>query len=112
MALVAGLALINATGVYAQLVAAQVGRRGEATAAVETQCAALAVRIEVQGKRVADLDRRLGQIDTAIEEAAKRGRRKRRSLGSKASPKGEPTSWRSGNGRRAPWQPCKPSAPQ
>jgi hypothetical protein len=74
VALVAGLALINAAGVYAQLVAAHVGSRGEATATLETQTASLDAKIIVQAHTVADLDRRLGQIDTAIEEAAKRGR--------------------------------------
>jgi hypothetical protein len=74
VALVTGLAVINATGVYAQLVAAHVGERGAATAAVETQDAALAARIEVAAHTVADLDRRLGQIDVAVEEAAKRGK--------------------------------------
>ncbi len=74
ISLIAGLAIINAAGVYAQLVAAHVGERGAATSAIETQDAALAARIEVAVHAVADLDRRLGQIDTAIEEAAKRGR--------------------------------------
>jgi hypothetical protein len=74
VALVTGLAIINATGVYAQLVAAHVGDRGAATSAIETQDAILAARIEVAAHTVADLDRRLGQIDSAIEEAAKRGR--------------------------------------
>jgi hypothetical protein len=74
VALVAGLAIINATGVYAQLVAAHMGERGAATSAIETQDAALAAKIEVTAHGVADLDRRLGQIDSAIEEAAKRGR--------------------------------------
>ncbi len=68
VALVAGLAVINATGVYAQLVAAHAGQRGAATSAIETQDAALAARIDVQAHTVADLDRRLGQIDSAIEE--------------------------------------------
>jgi hypothetical protein len=72
--LVAGLTVINATGVYAQLVAAHVGERGSATSAIEMQEAALAVRVEVGAHAVADLDRRLGQIDSTIEEAAKRGR--------------------------------------
>ena len=72
--LVTGLAVINATGVYAQLVAAHVGDRGAAQSAIETQDATLAARIEVAAHIVADLDRRLGQIDVAIEEAAKRGR--------------------------------------
>jgi chromosome segregation ATPase len=51
-----------------------VGERGAAVAGLETQDAALAARIEVAAHTVADLDRRLGQIDQAVEEAAKRGR--------------------------------------
>ena len=42
--LVAGLAIINATGVYAQLVAAHVGERGLATSAIEMQGATLAAQ--------------------------------------------------------------------
>jgi hypothetical protein len=49
------VAVINAGGVYAQLFAAHVGQRGEATSAVETQEATLAACIEVQAKTVADL---------------------------------------------------------
>jgi hypothetical protein len=71
-----GLAVINATGVYAQLVSAHVGERGEATYRLEERTADLEARIDVQAHKVADLDRRLGQIDTAIEESAKRGRTK------------------------------------
>jgi len=71
---VAGLAVINAAGIYAQLVAAHVGDHGAAQSAVETQEASLAARIEVAAHNVADLDRRLNQLDTAIEEAAKRGK--------------------------------------
>jgi hypothetical protein len=74
VALVAGLAVINAAGVYAQLVAAHVGERGAVAAELETRDAALAARIDVAAHNVADLDRRLGQIDVAIEEAARRGR--------------------------------------
>jgi hypothetical protein len=74
VALVAGLAVINAAGVYAQLVAAHVGERGAVASAIETQDAALAARIEVQAHAVADLDRRLNQVDVAIEEAARRGK--------------------------------------
>jgi hypothetical protein len=47
MTLVAGLAAINAAGVYAQLVAAHAGERGAAASAIEMQDAALAARIEV-----------------------------------------------------------------
>src|SRR5260370_13078931 len=72
--LVTGLAVINATGVYAQLVAAHLGERGAATSAIETQDAALAARIEVAAHQLAGLDRRLNQVDVAIEEAARRGR--------------------------------------
>src|SRR5712671_7262660 len=47
VALVAGLALINAAGVYAQLVAAHVGSRGEAASQLESKDAALGARIEL-----------------------------------------------------------------
>src|SRR6266446_2676341 len=73
-ALVAGLAVINGVGVFSQLVAAHVGARGAATSALETQDAALAAKIEVAAHAVADLDRRLNQVDVAIEQAARRGR--------------------------------------
>jgi hypothetical protein len=72
--LVAGLAAINAAGVYSQLVAAHFGDRFAATSAVETQASALAAKTEVQMQTVADLDRRVGQIDAAIAEMVKRGR--------------------------------------
>jgi hypothetical protein len=71
--LVAGLAVINAAGVYAQLVAAHVGDRGAAVANVEVEAASLAARIEVQAKTVADLDTRVAQIDATIAEATRRG---------------------------------------
>ncbi len=56
------------------LSAAHVGSRGEAAAVLETKDAALAARIEVAAHTVADLDRHVGQIDAAVEEAAKRGK--------------------------------------
>jgi hypothetical protein len=74
VALVAGLATINAAGVYAQLVAAHVGERGAAQTAVETQDAALAARIELAAARVADLDRQIAQIDAAVAAATQRGK--------------------------------------
>jgi hypothetical protein len=55
-------------------VAAHVGDRGAAAAAIETQDATLAARIEVAAHVVDDLDRRLNQMDSAIEMAAKRGK--------------------------------------
>jgi hypothetical protein len=72
--LVAGLAAINAAGVYSQLVAAHFGDRMTATSAIETEVSALAAKTEVQTQTVADLDRRVGQIDGAIAEMVKRGR--------------------------------------
>jgi hypothetical protein len=74
IALVAGLAAINAAGVYAQLVAAHVGERGAVAAGIETQDASLAARIEVAASRVADLDRQVAQIDNAVAAATQRGR--------------------------------------
>jgi hypothetical protein len=74
MTFVLGIAAINGVGVFSQLVSAHVGERGAAQAAVETVDAALGAKLELAASRVADLDRRVGQIDGAIEEAAKRGK--------------------------------------
>lgn len=73
-AMVVGLTVINAAGVFSQLVAAHVGERGAAAAAIEMQDASLAARMELAAGQVADLNRRLGQIDQTVEGAAKRGR--------------------------------------
>src|SRR6266566_4456422 len=61
IAFVVGLAVINATGVFAQLVSAHVGERGAATSRIEEQTAELEARTDVQAHKVADLDRRLSQ---------------------------------------------------
>jgi uncharacterized coiled-coil protein SlyX len=74
VAFVFGLAVINAAGVYAQLVAAHVGDRGAATSRLEEQTADLEAKISVQAHTVADLDRRLAQIDTAVDKATEKGR--------------------------------------
>src|SRR5467141_4161615 len=74
VAFVFGLAVINAAGVYAQLVAAHVGDRGAATSRLEEQTADIDAKISVQAHTVADLDRRLAQIDTAVEKATEKGR--------------------------------------
>jgi hypothetical protein len=74
VAFVFGLAVINAAGVYAQLVAAHVGDRGAATSRLEEQTADLEAKISVQAHTVADLDRRLAQIDAAVEKATEKGR--------------------------------------
>jgi hypothetical protein len=75
VSLIIGLAVINGVGVFSQLVAAHVGERGMAAAGIEMHDAALAARIDVQSHTVEDLDRQLLQIDTAIEESARRGGR-------------------------------------
>jgi hypothetical protein len=72
--LVAGLAAINAAGVYSQLVAAHFGDRATAESAVETEAATLAAKTEVQAQTLADIDRRVAQIDGVIAEMTKRGR--------------------------------------
>ena len=59
---------------HSQLVAAHVGPRGTAAAGLEARDADAAARIEVAQSRVADLDRRLAQIDNAVEAATKHGR--------------------------------------
>jgi hypothetical protein len=74
VALVAGLAVINATGVYAQLVVAHFGDRMAATRAIQTKATTIAVRIDAQTHALADVDTQLAQIDGAIEEMTKRGR--------------------------------------
>jgi hypothetical protein len=72
--LVAGLAAINAAGVYSQLVAAHFGDRATAESAAETEAATVAATTEVQVQTVTDLDRRVAQIDAAVAEMTKRGR--------------------------------------
>jgi hypothetical protein len=68
--------VINAVGVYAQLVAAHVSERGAAASALEMQAGGIDAKLESQVHVVADLDRRRSQIDTTIEEATRRGRTK------------------------------------
>jgi hypothetical protein len=53
---------------------APVDKQRAVQSAIDAQISTLAPRIEVQAYAVADIDRRLGQIDSPIEEAAKRDR--------------------------------------
>jgi hypothetical protein len=112
--LIAGLAVINGIGVFSQLVAAHVGQLGEAASAIETQDVALAARIEVAAGKLADADRRLGQIDTAIEEAAKRGKTntalsaiegQRRARAALAGERNRPTPWLPSRRNAPAWPP-------
>src|SRR5262249_8966518 len=64
--LVAGLALINAAGVYAQLGQAHVGQRAEMSNGTIVQSATVDAKIAAQQHTVADLDARVRQIDSAI----------------------------------------------
>jgi hypothetical protein len=74
MTFVAGIACINATGVYAQLVSAHVGNRAAAASAVQLQDADIGAQLEVAAGRVADLDKQIAAIDNAIAAATQRGK--------------------------------------
>jgi hypothetical protein len=68
------LAMINAVGVFGQLSAAHLAPHITAIAANEEEAAASNAKIDAQTVLIADLSRRIAQIDAAIEEATKRGR--------------------------------------
>jgi hypothetical protein len=72
--LVSILAMINAVGVFGQLSAAHLAPHITAIAANEEEAAASNAKIDAQTVLIADLSRRIAQIDAAIEEATKRGR--------------------------------------
>ena len=74
MALVTGLALINAAGVFGKLVEAHVTAAATARAGVSERMAVVDARLTSQSATVADLDRRISQIDAAVEESTRRGR--------------------------------------
>ena len=74
IALVAGLAAINAAGVYGRLVEAHVGVTVAAESSIAERLGALDARIDAQGKSVAELDQRLAEIDAAIGKLTERGR--------------------------------------
>jgi hypothetical protein len=68
------LGLITPGACMPRFVAAHVGERNAATAALEEKTADLDGKISVQAHSVADLDRRVSQIDSAIEVAVGRGK--------------------------------------
>ena len=74
MALVAGLALINAAGVFGKLVEAHVSVAATSRSGVTERLEALDARVTAQTAAVADLDSRVAQIDRAVDESTKRGR--------------------------------------
>ena len=73
-ALVVILALINAVGVFGQLSAAHLNPHVTAVTINEMEAANQVAKIDAQQRLLADLNRRISQIDSAIEEATKRGR--------------------------------------
>jgi hypothetical protein len=72
--LVAVLMGLNAIGAYGFLAKAHIGHQVEGETAVAGRTADIDARIAVQTVTVADLDRRIAQIDTAVEKATDRGR--------------------------------------
>ncbi|MCA6119253.1 hypothetical protein J6524_30900 [Bradyrhizobium sp. WSM 1738] len=74
VALVAGLALINAAGVFGKLVEAHVSVAVTARSGVTERIEALDARVVAQTAVVADLNGRIAQIDRAVDESTRRGR--------------------------------------
>jgi hypothetical protein len=72
--LVAGLALINAVGVFGKLVEAHVSVAASSRSSVTERIEALDARVKAQTAAVADLDGRVAQIDRAVDESTRRGR--------------------------------------
>jgi hypothetical protein len=74
VALVAGLALINAAGVFGKLVEAHVSVAATSRSGVTERIEALDARVKAQSAAVADLDGRIAQIDRAVDESTRLGR--------------------------------------
>jgi hypothetical protein len=74
VALVAGLALINAAGVFGRLVEAHVGLAAAARSGVAERIETLDAHVTAQSAAIADLDSRVAQIDRAVDESTRRGR--------------------------------------
>ncbi len=72
--LVAGLALINAAGVFGKLVEAHVSVAATSRSGVTERIEALDARVKAQSAVVADLDSRIAQIDRAVDESTRLGR--------------------------------------
>ncbi len=72
--LVAVLMGLNAVGCYGFLAKAHIGHQVEGDVAVAGRAADIEGRISVQADLVADLNRRIGQIDGAVEKSTAKGR--------------------------------------
>jgi hypothetical protein len=74
VAMVGALMAINAVGVFGYLSRAHLDQLARAELGIAEQSSDLDARLTLQAQIVADLDRRIGQIDAAIDEATRRGR--------------------------------------
>lgn len=74
IALVSGLAVVNAAGVYGRLVEAHVGVTVAASSSIDERIGAIEARIAAQTSVVAGLDGRLQEIDGAIHKLTETGR--------------------------------------
>ncbi|SDJ22167.1 MULTISPECIES: hypothetical protein [Bradyrhizobium] len=73
VALVTGLALINAAGVFGKLVETHVSVAASARSSVAERIDALDARVAAQSAVVADLGNRVAQIDRTVDESTRRG---------------------------------------
>jgi hypothetical protein len=73
-ALVAVLMALNALGAFGFLSKAHIGLSVESDVAVAGKMAEIEARLGVQASLARDLDRRIAQIDGAVEKATQRGR--------------------------------------
>src|SRR5215467_11215799 len=74
IAMVAVLMGLNAVGVFGFLTRAHLDHMVTVNLALADRTAEIEARLAVQGQIVGDLDRRIAQIDAAIEESTRRGR--------------------------------------
>jgi hypothetical protein len=74
VALLTGLVLINAAGVFGKLVEAHVAVAATVRASVSERLEVVNAHLASQSATIADLDHWISQIDAAVEEATRRGR--------------------------------------
>jgi hypothetical protein len=73
VAMIGVLMSLNAIGVFGFLTRAHLDHMAAADLALADRTADIDARLSIQGQTVADLDRRIAQIDTAIEESTRLG---------------------------------------
>jgi len=74
IAMIGVLMGLNAIGVFGFLTRAHLDHMASIDLALADRTADIEARLAIQGRTVADLDRRIAQIDTAIEESTRQGR--------------------------------------